>query len=148
MNSEQAETAITISALVTTGIFTIRKLTESGIDRSNVSVPEPKLIEDYQKVFGASPPLEWGQFVKAAGSMYIALAIIGAISPDIGGSAAVLIATAAVITNGGALAKDLGNKSSKIVTTESLRIHGQPGGIQNLPQSGAKAGAPLPMLGN
>lgn len=126
MDKDQAETAITISALTTFGVFAIRKTIEPGIVRSETAQP-PSVLSDYVKLFGASPPLEWGQFLKAAGSLYIVLSILGAASPEIGGGAAILIGTVSVITNGVAVMNDLrtgtpGTEAQKQATTGSKKV--------------------------
>jgi hypothetical protein len=114
MNQEQAENAVTLSALVTGGIFAYRKAVEPGIKSAGVRRAEGKggvasqnLIKDYKSLFGAAPPIEWGQWLKAAGVLYISLSIIAAASPEIGGYMAILVGTSAVIGNGIAVTNDL-----------------------------------------
>lgn len=120
MNTEQAENSVTLSALVVTGMYAYRKavepvpnfkrLTEEG----KGGVRAQNIIKDYQAIFGAAPPVEWSQFLKAAGALYITLAIVAQASPDIGGAAAILIAGSAVIGGGVAVMNDLHGKGSKV----------------------------------
>lgn len=114
MNSEQAENAVTLSALVTTGMFAYRRAVEPGIapvralrEAGHGGKRAQNIAADYKSVFGAAPPIEWGQFLKAAGVLFIGLSIVTAASPEIGGSAAVLIGTTAVLGNGIAVMRDL-----------------------------------------
>lgn len=125
MNVEQSENAITLSALVTTGVYAYRKAVEPGIAPARLLREAGKggkhsqtIASDYQSIFGAAPPIEWGQFLKAAGSMFIIISIIGAASPQVGGSLAALIGTTAVLGNGVAVMRDL--KASE-VTPEKVR---------------------------
>lgn len=121
MNNEQAENAVTISALVTTGIFAYRKAVEPGIapvrqlrEQGLGGVRAQNLAQDYKSVFGAAPPIEWGQWLKAAGSMFIIISIAASASPDIGGALAVLVGTSAVIGNGVAVFTDLKEEPGKV----------------------------------
>lgn len=129
MNTEQSENAITVSALVVTGIFAYRRAVEP-VPNFNRLVMEGKggvrsqnLAKDYKSLFGAAPPVEWGQFLKAAGSLYIALSVIGQINPDIGGAAAILIGTSAVIGNGIAVMNDLHGKESETERLASSELN-------------------------
>jgi hypothetical protein len=105
MTADQSQTAITLSALVTTGMFAYRKVTEPEVKEATQA--EPGFVQDYQSIFGAGPPIGWGQFLKGAGSLFIVLAIMGAASPDLGGGFAVLIGTSAALGNAIAVRRDL-----------------------------------------
>jgi hypothetical protein len=126
VTSEQAQTAVTLSALVTVGTFAYRKTVEPGLEREQLNA-NPSLGADYAKVFGAGPPLEWGQFLKAVGVLYIALAIMTAASPDIGGAFAILVGTGVVLTNGVAISKDLKTKPVEVkpsTTSKNVEVKG------------------------
>jgi hypothetical protein len=103
MNEQQAETAITLSLLVTGGLYTYRKLTEPEVGEGT----SPAIAEQYKSVFGAAPLIGWAEWIKAAGVLYIGLAIIGAASPTIGGTAAILVGATAAFGNWEAVQTDL-----------------------------------------
>jgi hypothetical protein len=135
LTKEQAETAITLSALVTTGLFAYRKVTEPEAPES-VST-HPGVAETYRSLVGAAPPVSWGQFLKAAGAAYIAMAIIGAISPPLGGGFAILTGTTAFLGNIIAVRKDLASTGYQeaLAAGEAARIAS--GEVKHAPTSGA-----------
>lgn len=107
MSPEQSENAIALSALIVGGMFAYRKAVEPNAASFKKEYPEPSVIADYKSVFGAAPPIEWAQWVKATGVLFIGVSILGSASPDIGGNLAILIATTAIIGQGLAVAHDL-----------------------------------------
>lgn len=122
MTKEQAETAVTISALVTTGMFAYRKITEPEAPAAASS--NPKLLEDYASIVGAAPLIGWGQFLRGAGSAFITIAIIGAVSPSVGGGFAVLVGSAAFLGNIVAIRKDLASTGyqESLAAGEAIRV--------------------------
>lgn len=105
LTKEQAETAITLSALVTVGLFSYRKIVEPEVKEETAK--KAGFVNDYKAVFGTAPPISWGQYLKAAGSLYIVLAILGAASPPLGGGLAILVGTTAAFGNLKAVEEDL-----------------------------------------
>lgn len=122
MNKQQAESAITLSLLVTGGLYAYRKITEPGLsaNEANKTVKGKKLAADYKAVFGAGPPIEWGQWLKAAGSLYIGLAILGAASPTVGGVSSILVGITAATGNLIAVQEDL--KRSGAETSQASKF--------------------------
>lgn len=103
MTQTQGENAITLSALVTAGVYFYRRAVEG-----ESGAPSSKhVVETYTRAFGSGPVLPLGQWLPAAGAVFIGLALLGAASPKVGGTAAVLVATGAALGNGVALQRDL-----------------------------------------
>jgi len=103
MTKEQAETTITLSALVTSGIYFYRRLVEG---ESNTAQSK-HAAETTARALGSGPVLPLGQWIPAAGVTFLGLALLGAASPSVGGAAALLVGTGAVLGNGVALMADL-----------------------------------------
>ncbi len=135
MTKEQAETAITLSALVTTGMFAYRKVTEPEAPESVTT--NPGVAETYRSLVGAAPPISWGAFLKGAGAAYIAIAIMGAISPPLGGGFAILTGTAAFLGNIVAVRKDLASTGYQeaLAAGEAARLAS--GEVKHAPTKGA-----------
>jgi hypothetical protein len=110
MTKESAESAITLSALVTGGMYAIRYLVEGSEgteEAAHPTVQERTIVADYASMFGAGPLLPLGTWIRAAGSAFVIVALIGAASPTIGGAFALLIGGTAVLGNLRAVQKDL-----------------------------------------
>lgn len=113
MTKEQAETAITASALVVGGIYSYRKL----IEPATGTRPSKGAVKDVVGL-GQVPPI--GRFVTGWGVTFLVLSVLARVSPGLGGSLAVLVATGDLLTNGTALAADVQkglNGSVEIPTT-------------------------------
>lgn len=100
MTKEQAETAITASALIVGGIYGYRKLIEPAIGTQ----PSQGTVKDIAGL-GQIPPI--GRFVTGWGVTFLILSLLAQVSPGLGGSLAILVTTGDVLTNGQALAKDI-----------------------------------------
>lgn len=111
--SEQGEKAVTISALVTGGMYAYRYYTEKP---SGAESTETKgAVEAYKAAYGWGPVLPLHKWVPAMGITYLVLSILASASPQIGGDGAILVGTGAFFGNALALKKDLnGEKSSKV----------------------------------
>jgi hypothetical protein len=83
MNESQAQTAVSVSAVLVAGMYAYRKLTESKSSSST------------------------GHFVIGYAFTFLTLAVIAQAAPAVGGTLAVLVATGDLLTNGTALFKDL-----------------------------------------
>lgn len=116
-SKEGAQTAVTISALLTGGFYTIRKVTE----KESAIAQSKNATEQFKALFGQAPLLDWGQFVKAWGALYLTLAIIAAASPAVGGGFAVLVGASSVLGNLPAVRQDLGMGSQANLTHEAER---------------------------
>jgi hypothetical protein len=88
MNSDQAQSAVTISAMTVAGIFAYRKLVE----------PAPKT---------KSPPTS--HFVVGFGVVFVSLAVAAQAAPQFGGMMAILVAVGDLLANGQAIANDIVN---------------------------------------
>jgi hypothetical protein len=88
MTTDQAQSAVTLSAFTVAGVFAYRKLVE----------PKPK---------GTSPPTS--HFVVGFGVVFVSLAVIAQAAPELGGMFAVLVAVGDLLANGQAIAKDITN---------------------------------------
>jgi hypothetical protein len=85
MTEEQAQNAVTLSALVVGGVFAYRKLVGPST--------------------GNSP--QTAHFVVGFGFVFIVLAILAQAAPPLGGSLAILVATGDLLANGQGLVTDL-----------------------------------------
>jgi hypothetical protein len=134
MTGEQAETTITLSALVTSGVYFYRRLSEG-----ETSTPDSQHIgETAARSLGSGPVLPLGQWLPAAGFTFLVLALLGAASPDIGGAAALLVGTGAFLGNGVAALGDLktnepasstaarNNKAASTLATNQPPTHTEP----------------------
>jgi hypothetical protein len=83
MNQQQAQTAVSVSAVLVAGMYAYRKLTES------------------------KPSSSTGHFVIGYGFTFLTLSVLAQAAPALGGMFAVLVATGDVLVNGQALFKDL-----------------------------------------
>lgn len=104
MTKEQGQTAITLSALVTAGVYFYRQLTEGESSQTSES---KHVAETTARALGSGPVLPLGQWLPAFGFTFFGLSLIGAASPSLGGAAAILVGTGAVLGNGVAVMKDL-----------------------------------------
>jgi Na+/phosphate symporter len=86
MTSEQAQSAVTLSAFLVAAIFAYRKLTEAP----NVSIVP-----------------QTGHFVIGFGFTFVTLSLLAQAAPQLGGMMAVLVATGDLLANGLPLIKDL-----------------------------------------
>lgn len=147
MTKEQAETAITLSALVTTGMFAYRKVTEPAAPES--AQTNPGVAQTYRSLVGAAPPISWGAFLKGAGSAYIAMAIMAAVSPPLGGGFAILTGTVAFFGNIVAVRKDLASTGlqENLAAGEAARVQsGEVSPGANTYQHAPTSGVPLRKL--
>lgn len=98
MNESQAQTAVSISALIVAGTYGYRRLVEP------------------QK--GTAPPT--AHFVIGFGFTYIVLAVIAEAAPPVGGMFAILIAVGDFLANGASLLSDLtGTLAGKTTPTKA-----------------------------
>ncbi len=105
MTTDQAQSAVSISALVVAAVFGYRKLTEATT-QGNVS---------------AAP---WAHFVIGFGFVYVSLAVVAQAAPELGGMFAILIAAGDVLANGKSVAGDITN--SLTATGERAASPGHP----------------------
>lgn len=89
MNSDQAQSAVALSAFVVAAIFAYRKLIETTTSPSVGEVPQT------------------GHFVLGFGFTYITLSLLAQAAPALGGMFAVLVAVGDLLANGQPLIADL-----------------------------------------
>lgn len=106
MTQQQAETAVTTSALICGGMYVYRKLTEH-ITRSPSSHPKITAKGTAAGVLGVGELLPAGTWLTGAGVTFIGLSILTSINANLGGSMAILVATGAILGNGQAVIKDV-----------------------------------------
>ena len=87
MNTNQAQSAVTLSAFVVGGVYFYRKMTEASGGKGSV------------------PPV--AHFVIGFGFVFIALSLVAQGAPELGGMFAVLVATGDLLANGTSLVDDL-----------------------------------------
>lgn len=87
MNTNQAQSAVTLSAFVVGGVYLYRKMTETSSGKGTV------------------PPV--AHFVIGFGFVFIALSLVAQGAPELGGMFAVLVATGDLLANGTSLVDDL-----------------------------------------
>ena len=86
MTVDQAQSAVSVSAVVVAGVYAYRKLAAPA---------------------GAKPPPPTAHFAIGFGLVYFTLALVAQAAPSLGGMLAVLIAGGDLLTNGIALTNDL-----------------------------------------
>lgn len=91
MTREGSETAIVTSALVMTGVYTYRRLTESSSESGKQSKLSAK--STVEGMVGRGELLPTGAWVIGMGVSFIAISILGSASPNAGGYGAILLAT-------------------------------------------------------
>lgn len=105
----QAENAVTISALVTGGMYAYRYFTEGPSKASELS--KEGYIEKYKAFYGSGVVLPLGQWIPAAAITYFVLAVMAEASPQIGASAAVLVGAGSFTGNFLAVKRDVGKET-------------------------------------
>lgn len=109
MNKEQAQTAVTASALIVGGVYSYRRLVEPAINadvKVNTHVGKNRLLE----ISGFGPLPNVGRFITGFGVVYLVLSLMAQANPNLGGSFAILVAVGDVLGNGTQLAADVNNR--------------------------------------
>jgi hypothetical protein len=106
MDQAAAERWVTISAVTVAGIYAYRRLIEP-------STP-PATVKKLMGV-GELPPL--GSWATAWGFTFLVVAIMAEASPPLGGSFAILIMTADILTNASNLFADVGKQQGATTST-------------------------------
>lgn len=101
MTSQGAEKAITSSALIVAGIYIYRRMTEGSGAPSGSKAAQ---------LLGRGSPPSVGTFVTAWGAAFLVISIMATASPGLGGSFAILAATADVLSNGQQIFGDVNAK--------------------------------------
>lgn len=127
MTQEGSETAIVTSALVMTGTYIYRRLTEPITEKEKRNKPTAK--ETAEGLIGKGNLLPTGSWVISMGTSFIVISILGSVAPSAGGYAAVLLATTSFLYNGVELEKDLkhSNNSSLKKQSEQKKEEGKQG---------------------
>ena len=107
--SGQAENAVTISALVTGGMYAYRYFTEGPSKASELA--KEGYVAKYKAFYGSGVVLPLGQWMPAAAITYFVLAVLAEASPQIGTSAAVLVGVGSFTGNVLAVKKDVGKET-------------------------------------
>jgi hypothetical protein len=139
MTSQQAEAAVTISALISGSAYAIRNLVEGEGATAKKST---SLSETATRAVGSGKVLPLGQWLPAMGFSYIAIAIIAAGSPDVGGSLAILIGATSFLGNGVAALNDIGlaKQPAKTVASTTAAPKMEPA-VNNHPPTNAPIAA-------
>ena len=95
MDNSTAERWVVVSALTVGGIYAYRRLTE------------PAQPGGLKNIVGVGPPVPLGQFATAWGFTFLVVGIMATASPGLGGSFAILIMTADLLTNTANLTADV-----------------------------------------
>jgi hypothetical protein len=122
MNDTTAERWVVISAVTVAGVYGYRRMTEPAAP--------PVTIKKLAGV-GELPPL--GSFATAWGFTFLVVAVIATASPGLGGSFAILIATADLLTNSASLFADVGKQQ---------KAPGQSAAVQGKVATGAAQATP------
>lgn len=124
MERAQAETAVTLAAALSAGVYFYRMGVEQseGHPITSEDLHSVHAVETFKRYFGSGPILPLGQWLPAAGVTFLGLAVITAASPDVGGAAALLVGTGTVLGNGLAIQKDLAVQkgSAELPSTQRL----------------------------
>ena len=101
MTPQGAERAVTTSALIVAGVYIYRRLTEgSGTSGGSKAA----------QLLGQGSPPSVGTFITAWGAAFLMMSIAAQASPGLGGSFAILAATADVLSNGQQIFNDVNSK--------------------------------------
>lgn len=101
MTSTSADQAVVISALIVSGTYFYRKLTEPAI---------PAKSGNQVTNLGQVP---LARFIVGFGVSFFGISVLASLSPDFGGTMAILLATGTLLTNGLALSADVNQKVAK-----------------------------------
>jgi hypothetical protein len=142
MNQQQAENAVVISALVTAGMYGYRYFSEGESNAAELA--KQGYIQKYKDFYGFGPVLPLGTWIPAFGVTYLALSIMAAASPQVGGTASVLVGTGAFFGNAKAVIKDLGVTTPKAAKTTTPGKVGT--GVQPLTENHPPAVEPPELL--
>lgn len=112
MTEQGAERAVTVSALVVAGVYTYRRLSEGS--------GPPTQGSKVKQLAGQGAPASVGAFITAWGAAFLIISIITEAAPGLGGSLALLIATADFLTNTEQVASDIQGKVTKTTTADSI----------------------------
>lgn len=104
MNQQQAETAVTGSALVVGAIYLFRRFSEVDVQLTNAHGLRLKQLA------GVGPVLPAGTFIVGWGFTFLVLSLVAQIKPTIGGNFSILVALGSVLGNGEAVFSDLNDK--------------------------------------
>lgn len=88
MTTQQAQSAVSLSAFVVAGVYAYRKLAEKGTSGTVTAAP-------------------LSHFVLGYGFTFIGLSLFAQAAPDFGGMMAVLVAAADLLVNGNKIVSDL-----------------------------------------
>lgn len=100
MTRQDAEQAVTISALTVFGIYFYRLATEGHSDSGGGVL----------QLGGIGAPANLGRFITGWGFAFLMLSVITEAAPGLGGSLAILVAAGDVLTNGAQVATDVNTK--------------------------------------
>jgi|HubBroStandDraft_4_1064222.scaffolds.fasta_scaffold09567_8 hypothetical protein len=128
MSQSQAENAVVISALVTGGLYGYRYFTEGpSTSTGKESLAEKGYITKYKAFYGFGPVLPLHSWIPAAGITYLGLSILAAASPQVGGSASVLVGAGAFLGNAKAVFADVGKTTKPAAATTTATPTAAPG---------------------
>lgn len=120
MTSQGAEKAITTSALIIAGVYIYRRFTEGSSSTKGSKTAQ---------LLGQGSPPSIGVFVTAWGAAFLLMSITAQASPGLGGSFAILAATADVLSNGQQIFNDINTKigtapptSGKLATNAQMGL--------------------------
>jgi hypothetical protein len=123
MNSNQAETWVTVGAVATAGIYGYRRIVDPS------TTPAGK--GNAKALAGADPaPVPTGQFVTAWGATWLIVSIMAEADPGLGGAFALLILAADFLANANVLFTDVttAETSSAGVKTKGTGTTAKPAG--------------------
>lgn len=100
MTTQQAQSAVSLSALVVAGVYAYRKLAEKGTSGNVTAAP-------------------LSHFVLGFGFTFIGLSLAAQAAPEFGGMFAVLVAAADLLVNGNKIVSDLTTGLKNTATSSS-----------------------------
>lgn len=132
MDQQTAERWVTTSAVIVAAVYAYRRFTEPAAGPTNL-----------KKLAGVGQPAPLGAFATAWGFMFLVLAIVTEISPPLGGSFSILIATGDLLTNTPAITTDIGTKIRKTTAAPAAAKPAMPASsaasVGNIVSTGASA---------
>jgi hypothetical protein len=104
MSPEAAQEAVSTSAFIVAGVYFYRKFTENGSTNQASQLNSKTAVKQLAGV-GGVPPMS--HFLVGWGAAFIVLSLLAQVAPTFGGSLAILLATADLLTNGIQITRDI-----------------------------------------
>lgn len=114
MTSDSAEQAIVTSAVIVSGVYFYRKLTDPALGKAVAGPVGGSGARAAGALFGrpGTGPAPVGKWLIGFGVAFMVIAVMASINAQLGAAFAILVATGSVLTNGAAIAADVQKKTA------------------------------------